>query len=282
MNNGMIAYVINDRGSEDIDIRFEDGVTVRTTRQKFRRGSTQYPRKSMVGIVSTMNCGMKAKVIADRGINDLDIMFDDGTIVQHKAKKEFLNGHIAHPLYYLKKEEFIGQRKKMFNGMYATVIAYRDCKDIDVQFEDGTVVKHTRRDLFNDGYIKNPSLDNPVMDKARRRRIGQTKQMHNGMKCTIIEYRASKDIDVQFEDGTIVKHTDVSMFDRECIANPRLVESKQEKYVGLTKVLHNGLRVTIIAYRKSNDIDVKFDDGTIVRTSTSSFKLGYIKKNKIM
>ena len=46
----------------------------------------------------------------------------------------------------------------MHNGMYATVIAYRDYKDIDVRFDDGTIVTHTRRDQFNSGYIKNPNL----------------------------------------------------------------------------------------------------------------------------
>ena len=38
------------------------------------------------------------------------------------------------------------------------LIAYRHYKDIDVEFEDGTVVEHTRRDLFMNGYIKNPSI----------------------------------------------------------------------------------------------------------------------------
>ena len=34
--------------------------------------------------------------------------------------------------------------------------------------------------------------------------------------------------------------------------------------MGETKKANNGMNMTIIAYRKSNDIDVKFEDGTIV------------------
>lgn len=280
MSNGMTAFVIDDRGANDIDIQFEDGVVVTTTRHRFRSGKTQYPRKSMVGMTQMMHSGIKAKVIADRGVNDLDIEFEDGTILKNKAKKEFLNGHIAHPKHYLVNEQFIGQRRKMHNGMFATVIAYRDFKDIDVEFEDGTIVEHTRRDLFNNGYIKNPNLLHPKLESTRSRRLGQTKEMHNGMNATIIEYRNSKDIDVKFEDGTIVMHTVTSMFDNACIANPNLIESKQEKYVGLSKKLNNGMKVTIITYRKYTDIDVQFEDGTIVRTSMSSFNKGYIRKPK--
>lgn len=100
------------------------------------------------------------------------------------------------------------------------------------------------------------------------------------MNATIIEYRNSKDIDVKFEDGTIVMHTVASMFDGACIANPNLTESKQKKYVGLSKHLHNGMKITIVTYRKYTDIDVQFEDGTIVQTSMSSFNNGYIRKPK--
>ena len=278
MNNGMTASVIEDRGANDIDIRFEDGTIVTTTRHRFRSGRTQYPRKSMVGTINTMNCGLKAKVISDRGANDLDVEFEDGTVIKHRAKKEFLNGHIAHPKYFLVNEQFVGQKKRMHNGMYATVIAYRDFKDIDIQFDDGTIVEHTRRDLFNDGYIKNPNIPTPKQELAKQKYLGKTKRMHNGMNATVIAYRNSKDIDVKFEDGTIVEHTVASMFSSACIANPNLIISGQEKYVGMMKQLRNGLNVTIVEYRKFTDIDVRFDDGTIVQTSMSSFNLGYIKK----
>ena len=36
-------------------------------------------------------------------------------------------------------------------------------------------------------------------------RVGETNRALNGMMMTIIAYRNSKDIDIQFEDGTIIK-----------------------------------------------------------------------------
>lgn len=43
-------------------------------------------------------------------------------------------------------------------GMKATIIAYRNCNDIDVQFEDGTIVKHKRIGNFRGGHIANPNI----------------------------------------------------------------------------------------------------------------------------
>ena len=44
--------------------------------------------------------------------------------------------------------------------------------------------------------------------------------MNNGMKATCIAYRLAKDMDVQFEDGTIVEHVQKVHFDKGTIANP--------------------------------------------------------------
>ncbi|MBQ8193545.1 MAG: hypothetical protein IJZ46_05700, partial [Bacilli bacterium] len=47
--------------------------------------------------------------------------------------------------------------------------------------------------------------------------------------------------------------------------------------VGETNVAKNGLQMEIIAYRSSNDIDVRFENGTIVEgKSYVSFKRGTI------
>ena len=45
-------------------------------------------------------------------------------------------------------------KKTMNNGMIATVIADNGWDDIDVQFENGIIVKHRRRDHFKKGSIK--------------------------------------------------------------------------------------------------------------------------------
>ncbi len=42
-----------------------------------------------------MNCGMEATCIAYRGTHDIDVQFEDGTIVEHKSKVSFVRGQIG-------------------------------------------------------------------------------------------------------------------------------------------------------------------------------------------
>ena len=52
----------------------------------------------------------------------------------------------------------INKTQKMKNGMKATIIAYRKSDDIDVQFEDGTIVKHKSYQHFTQGHIRNTNF----------------------------------------------------------------------------------------------------------------------------
>ena len=50
----------------------------------------------------------------------------------------------------------IGEIKTMNCGLKAKIIKYKNCEDIDVQFEDGYIKKHVQYDKFKKGIIKNP------------------------------------------------------------------------------------------------------------------------------
>ena len=51
-------------------------------------------------------------------------------------------------------------------------------------------------------------------------RVGESNIANNGQTMTIIEYRNSNDIDIQFEDGTIVKNKGYKDFKKRMIKNP--------------------------------------------------------------
>ena len=57
-----------------------------------------------------------------------------------------------------KENLYLGDVKTMNNGMDAIVIKYRNYKDIDIEFEDGTVRKHVAYQTFKRGEIANPNL----------------------------------------------------------------------------------------------------------------------------
>ncbi len=236
-----------------------------------------------------MNNGQMAKCIAYRGYGDLDIQFEDGTIVSHKTKYNFLHGIIANPntdKYSSRKKSILGMANTMSNGQIAKCIAYRRSDDLDVQFEDGTIVKHQTKHYFMKGFIANPNYRWYQKLSNEKSCLGQKKIMNCGMEAVCIEYRGSMDIDVQFEDGTIVKHQTKSNFDSGKVVNPTLGKCYTTKIKssvqGITTEMKCGMNATCLVYRNSRDIDIQFEDGTIVEhISKNSFISGETPNPKL-
>ena len=122
----------------------------------------------------------------------------------------------------------IGQIVSATNGQKMTLIAYRCSTDIDVQFEDGTIVCNKSYAHFRKGSIKNPNKKCYIQRTHKKShinglsRIGETLIAKNGQKMTIIAYRGYNHIDVQFEDGTIVTDRMYNNFKKREIKNPNL------------------------------------------------------------
>ena len=166
-----------------------------------------------------------------------------------------------------KKKDHTGETTIANNGMKMTIIAYRKTSDIDIQFEDGTIKKHITYSSFKKGYVRNPNVMKVQNNPFKDARIGETAIAHNGMKMTIIDYRNTMDVDVQFEDGTIKKHKSYSDFKNGRVHNPNMITMRKnplrDARIGETATAKNGMKMTIIAYRKYKDIDVQFEDGAI-------------------
>lgn len=89
-----------------------------------------------------------------------------------------------------------------------------------------------------------------------KRRLGEKRTMNCGLEAEIIRYGAYADIDVRFEDGYIARHAAYKEFLNGSIRPPI-------DRVGETGIMNNGLKATIIAYRKHIDMDVLFEDGSV-------------------
>ena len=53
-------------------------------------------------------------------------------------------------------------------------------------------------------------------------RIGETRIMNNGQKAIIIKYKKYNDINIKFEDNTIVYHKTYNNFKKGRIRNPNI------------------------------------------------------------
>ena len=102
MNCGMEATIIRYGTCADIDVRFEDEtVAVHKTYNAFKKGEIANPNMKVsaedrLGETKMMNCGMEAAIIRYGRYDDIDIRFEDGAAVEHKAYGTFKNGEISH------------------------------------------------------------------------------------------------------------------------------------------------------------------------------------------
>ena len=101
-----------------------------------------------VGETRIMNCGMEATIIRYGGATDIDVHFEDGTVVKHKTYRAFKKGSISNPNIKASAETCLGETRMMNCGMKATIIRYGKHTDIDIRFEDGAVVEHKVYDPF--------------------------------------------------------------------------------------------------------------------------------------
>lgn len=275
-NNGLQMKIIAYRNNNDIDIQFEDGTIVTHKKYyRFKKGCIQHPNisyrfKDRTGEISIAFNGMQMKIINYRHSNNIDIQFEDGTIVYNKQYSNFKEGLIKHPNINNKLKDRTGETSIASNGMQMKIIKYRNCEDIDIQFEDGNVIFHRSYKSFKNGSIV----------FLIREKIGETSIAKNGMQMKIIACRNIEDIDIEFEDGTIVYNKQYSNFKSGTIKHPNISANFKDR-TGETSIASNGMQMKIITYKNANDIDIEFEDGTIVYNRTyGSFKKKSIKNPK--
>lgn len=175
---------------------------------------------------------------------------------------------------YIKKDwkSQIGIYKEMKCGIKAKIINYRSYNDIDIEFEDGYIIK-TRCQCFENGSIKH----NKIKTIYTKDRIGESKIMNNGMVATIIEYTFCDDIKVKFEDNFISKTT-YKKFKDGCVGNDNLNNIRNIKSrTGEISTNNQGCEMKILEYNNCEDIVVEFKEPHYITNSQyKHFKKGNI------
>lgn len=222
--------------------------------------------KNRVGEKKIANNGLEMEIVAYRNVNDIDVLFSNGVLVEHRAYQNFKVGNIGIRVTQFRRENRIGEKSTTPAGLEMELIEYRNSMDVDVRFSDGRVKHHATYWCFKHGKVS-PNIREP--------KIGEKSIASNGLEMEIIAYRGITDIDIQFSDGTIVEHKRYCNFKAGNIKYPKI-----EK-IGKTQIATNGMRMTLIKYRNSHDVDVQFEDGSISRHKTyQAFCNGHIKPNK--
>ena len=269
MSCGMEAEIIAYRRAKDIDVEFEDGSVRNTSYQSFLAGNVlpvdkqQYISEGHVGEFVKMRCRQTATVLAYHRGQRVDIQFEDGRVRKNVQYSAFKQGNVSPASKSDKANKRIGQRQQMRNGATATIIAYRRYKDIDIMFDDGEIREHVSCGEFDKGNLRPKSLS------AEARRVGEKALMNCGKGAEIMEFRDYNDIDVLLDDGTMLCNVTTKQFSAGTLRpsgedwRGRISQEKAKEYVGKKKEMRCGMEATIIAYRNSEDIDIQFDDGSI-------------------
>ena len=163
-----------------------------------------------LGEINTNNQGLKMTIIKDEGVKKIDVKFEDGCIVQNKTYCAFKNGNIRNPNFpstLSKNRE--GEVNFNSKGLKMTIIRYFNEKDIDVIFEDGYIVKHIQYHNFKTGTVRNPNY-----------RLNEENINNQGLNMKIIHFNTVEDLDVEFEDGTVVANCNYEHFRNGQIRHP--------------------------------------------------------------
>ena len=274
---GMGMEIIAYRDSNHVDIRFDDGTVVTDKKlYRFKNGTIKNPslyKNQYEGMRKKANCGMMMEIVKYRNATDIDVRFDDGYLCEHRTMKHFRDGEINNPngknaWKEKQQDKHIGMEKKARCGLMMKVVEYRNSDDVDVRFEDGVVVRTTMK-AFTNNYVRYPDQEMEY--------IGQKRTSSCGMTMTLIDIRNRSDVDVEFDDGTRVQHRKYVEFDRGLIAHPEACKYREQGMLGEEAVSLCGLKMKIVGYRSSKDIDVSFEDGTIIEhRALSNFRNGKI------
>lgn len=253
-----------------------------------RKGTIQHPKinahtkSDRVGQTKTLPDGTVLTVVAYRKRDDIDILRSDGTLIKHTSYRTFMRtaggrnieGKLTHT----------GEKSIAANGMEIEIVEYRNNKDIDVRFPDGYIVEHTTLYNFKVGNIGHPDTYRKRPNQIQRHaesHIGEVNYNNSGMRMTLIAYRNRNDVDIQYDDGTIVEHKSYSEFKHGNIGYPgthALTENTKKKYINKVFTTSKGLSWQVVAYRSSADLDIMCETGyTTTIHQVSSLIKGHVK-----
>lgn len=162
-----------------------------------------------------------------------------------------------------KKEETrllrVGKKMMQKCGMEATIV---DCceenKFVDIRFSDGTELKHQNYYKFVKGRIFNPNIV-PT--------IGEEKEMRDGRVLRIVDFINNNNITLMDSSGQIKDKFKYKHFVNGTVCFNGTIAtniSNKQNRVGEKIIQNCGDVAEIISYINSNNIALKFSDGTIV------------------
>ena len=186
-----------------------------------------------LGEEKLQECGLIAKIIEYHSAADMTVQFEDGKIIQHVMYYNFNLG----TLNYNKQNKpenassfRVGEKKVCSNEMIATIIAYRSCQDIDIQFDDGLIVEHISYARFFQEGVPHPDHRPVIWPRNLKKHIGLRKRTLDGYR-ELLAVHDDDTLDYIDDDGTFVYNGSSTDFFRKNTYLSRNTKRKSSEIV---------------------------------------------------
>lgn len=152
--------------------------------------------KDRTGEININNQGLKMWIKEYRGVDDIDVEFEDGFILYNKKYGSFKNKTIENKNYpklakSTLESDRLGEIKYNNQGLKMEIVDYKNTNNITVRFEDG-YLKNSFYQLFQEGKIHNPNYKHSKLNN----RVGEIKLLNNGYTAKIIKYKNANDMEI--------------------------------------------------------------------------------------
>lgn len=201
---GQKMHLVKYNTVANVIVKFEDGEQVKTEYERFINGTVVHPNSDefkYVGLTNIhKNTGMKMEIVGYRRHNDIDVLFSDGVLVEHRNLMHFRKGTIGHPTY-TKETVRINKNAKLYEGktydmmcgLQATVIEYICYNDVTLRFSDGRIKEHANIANIRKGKVGPPTVINEIA-------IGEFAYVYDGdwyYECSHPDWHYRKILSVQ-------------------------------------------------------------------------------------
>lgn len=204
-----------------------------------------------IGVESTSRDGKRAQVVSYSTCENFIIRFCDGKEMKLKNWRYFIEGNFNYEKHFKaprNREERIGEKKVMNNGLTAEVIEYRGSHDMDILFEDGGKRTGVSWRDFCIGNIAHPTIhggnvsQNELVLRFYLESLGFVRIPQRSKRSDRVGLE-------RFSTGSVAVPS--------CYAR---------NHIGDKKIQNRGNEeAEIIEVKDANHITVKFKDGTIVK-----------------
>ena len=302
MNNGLEAVVIEYNGSHDIDIEFEDGEKrMGVNWRDFCKGNIAHPTifggnvsqnelviKFYLEPLGFMRIPQRSRLSNKIGLKgkELDLYNEevriaieyDGDYSHSKNKddegKNRLVEKLGITLYRFREPgcpKIDGKTYIMSDSKFMSISLEFCLKKFlrDVLGKDADIINFERDEHEIQEFVsKNKRVNIHLYEKSR---------MSNGMEAKIIKMSSCRNLTVQFEDGAIAYNKDYKSFLKGNIAHPEETShAKKNRRLHERKQMKNGMMAEVIEYVSCDEIQVRFENGEITKTSWYHFSRGSV------